>query len=263
MSDLETAVDGAEAATPAPTEPVAQASTQEPATAQGDANDPTPARDDKGRFVPQERVNEITRARRQAERELMAERETRQRLEAELSKYQRPPMDPNDRPPVYTDFNDPVAHAEALTAYVERRMEARSQHTANQARQQTVEQSFEARSREFAATHPDYDAKLDDLTRTVQFNPATVEVIGLSERGPEIVYHLAQNLDVADRIARMPPHLAAAEVARIEAKLSAPKPQQTTNAPAPVPVLGGSSSAATKDPAKMSYAEYKKYRMGG
>lgn len=262
MSDELTAVDGADAApaaeTPTP-EAKADETKQEPATATDNA-DPAPApRDEKGRFVPQERVNEITRARREAEREA-------QRLRAEVEELRkhipRQPS-PEDRPPTLHEYgNDPAAYAAAIAEHVERRIERRTREQAEMAARQTVERSFESRAQEFARNVPDFDAKLDDLTRAVQFDQATVEVIGMSEHGPALVYHLAQHLDVADRIARLPPHLAAAELARIEAKVTAPKPTATTKAPAPVPALSGSTSP-NKDPAKMSYEDYKKYRAGG
>lgn len=261
MTDEVTAVDGAEAApvaeTPTP-EPEAKENTQESATATDNA-DPTPPRDDKGRFVPQERVNEITRARREAEREA-------QRLRAELEEVRKHiprQLPPEDRPPSLQDYgNDPNAYAAAIAEHVERRIERRTREQAEQQARQTVERSFESRAQEYARTVPDFDAKLDDLTRAVQFPMETVEVIGTSEYGPAVVYHLAQHLDVADRIARLPAHLAAAELARIEAKVSAPKPTATTKAPAPVPTLSGASNPV-KDPAKMSYEDYKRHRMGG
>lgn len=260
MSEETTAVDGAEAApveTPTP-EVKAEETKQEPATATDHA-DPTQPRDDKGRFVPQERVNEITRARRQAEREAQA-------LRAELEELRRQvprKLSPDERPPSPQDFgNDPVAFADALARHVEQQIERRTREQAQQQARQTVERSFESRAQEFARTVPDFDAKLDSLTSAVQFSPETVEVIGMSEHGPAVVYHLAQHLDVADRISRLPTHLAAAELARIEAKVTAPKPTATTKAPAPVPVLSGASSPS-KDPAKMSYEDYKRFRSGG
>jgi hypothetical protein len=266
MSEATPAVDGAVAATPAPTEVTQATPTQESAPASGDHAEPsaTPARDEKGRFVPQERLNEVTRLRRTAERERDAEREARQRLEAELAKYQRPATDPNDRPPTLYDFNgDAAAHARALAEYVEQRLDRKTQEQQYRSAQQEAARKFDERAAEFARTAPDFHDRLDDLARTVQLHPATVEAIGHSDHGPAIAYHLAQNLDVADRISRMPPHLAAYELARIEARITAPKPQQTTKAPDPVPVLGGASALASKDPGKMSYAEYKKFRMGG
>jgi hypothetical protein len=265
MIEEVTAVDGAEAATPAPV--VEQASTQEPATAQGEPTEPaaTPARDEKGRFVPQERLNEVTRARRQAERE---RDHLRQELEALRSQVpQRQHQAPTEQAPTLEQFGydaaGQAAYSAALADWVEQRSERKRTAAETQASRQKVVESFEQRASAFAQTHPDFNDRLDELSQTVRLAPEVLDVIGLSDHGPEVVYHLAQRLDVADRISRLPVHLAVAEIARLEQKVTAPKPQQTTNAPAPVPVLGGSSSAATKDPAKMSYAEYKKYRLGG
>ena len=68
MSSEEIAVDGAQVA-PAESADIETEQTSTPAEPESpDTSEPDRHRDDKGRFVPQERVNEITRARREAER---------------------------------------------------------------------------------------------------------------------------------------------------------------------------------------------------
>jgi hypothetical protein len=262
MSEEVTAVDGAQAATPAPTE---QATTQEPAPAQ-ETQEPASSdkpRDDKGRFVPQERVNEITRARREAERRAEA-------LERELSDLRQRATQPQPQAadvPTPEAFNyDPVAYGNAMAEYARRQAAAEfdrrfAQREQEQSRR-TLAESFEERSRAYEVVNPGYGERLESLGRTVRFAPELQEAVMASEYGPQVVDHLAQHLDVADRIARLPVHLAVAELVRLEARVSAPKPAATTRAPAPVPTLGGSSTPA-KDPAKMSYEEYKRHRMGG
>jgi hypothetical protein len=269
MSDAVNAADDGAPVEPventASEQPVAQEQAQPSTTEHVDTPKDDKPRDDKGRFVPQERVNEITRARREAERRAEAlEREL-----ASLRQNQPAQHQPRstDKAPKLEDFDfDQAAWAQAVTEYaatqaesrVEQKLSARSQ----QERQQTVQRSFEERAAKYAAEHPDFDQAMDNLGQTVRFSPELIEAIGVSDHGPAVVHYLAQHLDEADRIARLPAHLAAVQLGRIEAKVSAPKPKPVTKAPDPAPSLGGGSSNASKDPQKMSYAEYKRYRQG-
>jgi hypothetical protein len=86
-----------------------------------------------------------------------------------------------------------------------------------------------------------------------------LEVIADSDVGPSIVHYLGEHLDAADRIQRLPPHKAAAEIARIEAQVKAPKPKPVSKAPTPTPALGG-GSAAQKDPERMTTEEWLAHR---
>src|SRR5690349_2630676 len=107
MSEVGSAAD--DGASVAPVENTAteqdttQAQAQEPTTEHGDKPQDDKPRDEKGRFVPQERVNEITRARREAERRLeAAEREL-----ASLRQHQPAQHQPrsNEKAPALADFN--------------------------------------------------------------------------------------------------------------------------------------------------------------
>lgn len=260
MSEVEAALTGAEVAPVVSTE-----ATQAPesTTEQVDEQKAEQARDEKGRFVPQERVNEITRARREAERERDYWRsQAEQRQQAANS---QPNTQSSEAPPSLEDFGwDMGKWSHAMTEYAVNKASAqaeqRFQQQSQRQHQQTVEQQFEQRSQEYAKAHPDFDQAVTDLTRAVQFHPAIVEAIGFSERGPELVHHLAKHLDEADRLARLPPHIAAVQLGRIEAQLTAPKVKPVTNAPNPAPTLGGAASQSSKDPDRMSDAEFAAWR---
>jgi len=260
MSDVETAVDGALVA-PVVSETTDTTNAPEQTTEQIEAQEQEQrTRDEKGRFVPQERVNEITRARREAERRADS-------LERELSQYrqtaQHQPQS-HDKPPSIQDFASLDDWSAAMTqhaiAQAESRVEQRYQQQSQRQQQQTVEQQFEERSQKYAKEHPDFDNAVSDLGRAVQFHPAVVEVIGLSDHGPAVVHYLANHLDEADRISRLPPHIAAVQLGRIEAQVSAAKPKTVTNAPNPPPTLGGGKATVTKNPDEMSQAEWLAWR---
>ena len=264
MSDVVSAADDGASVAPAEEQEI-QEQTQDSTTEQVDTQQDDKPRDDKGRFVPQERVNEITRARREAERRADA-------LERELSNLrqqvpaQHQPQSKQDAPKLEDYDYDMSAFGAALTEYAvtqaQTQAESRIQQRTQQEQAQKLRRSFEYRIAKYAAEHPEFDEAVSSLTKTVQFRPEVVETISASEHGPAVVHHLAQHLDEADRLARMPPHLAAVQLGRIEERLSTLKPKPVTKAPDPTPSLGGGSSNASKDPQKMSYAEYKRYRQG-
>ncbi len=58
-----------------------------------------------------------------------------------------------------------------------------------------------------------------------------------ADNGPELIYHLAEHLDVADAISNMQPAQAMMELGRISANLSAKKPIKTSAAPEPIKTL--------------------------
>ena len=95
----------------------------------------------------------------------------------------------------------------------------------------------------------------------LQVTPAMAETIARAEQGPELIYHLGRNPDVARRIAGLDALSAARELGRIEAALAAPSPRRVTAAPEPARPLGGAESPR-RDPASMSYDEYRRWRRG-
>ncbi len=265
MSDVETAQTGAEVAPVEGQQAVNQAPASDSTTEHGDAQRQDQPRDDKGRFVPQERVNEITRARREAERQLSSERQRAEALQRELESLRRSgPQVSNENLPSPEDYGyDLKAWGDAITRTVMSRAEQVAAERLNayqaQNQHQQVARHFEERSRAYAAEHPEYQEKLADLDSAVQFPQEVLEVIAFSEHGPAIAHYLADHLDEADRLTRLPPHLAAVQLGRIEAQLSAPKPKPVTRAPDPAPVIGG-GAAATKDPERMSTEDWMAWR---
>jgi hypothetical protein len=264
MSDVDTAQTGALVAPVETSEApqVEQAQVQESTTEHVETQQDK-HRDEKGRFVPQERVNEITRARREAERRA-------QYLEQQLTQLQgqqQQTQPHSERPPSLADFQTPDEWAAAVLEHAERRasksVEGRLQQLDQQRSQQDVVNGWEAKERDFATQTPDYLDRIHELTEAVQFHPDFLGALAGSDHGPAIAYHLANHLDVADRLSRMSPVAAAVELGRIEAQLTAPKPNKpVTKAPEPAPTLGGSSPMA-KDLSKMDYESYKRARMGG
>lgn len=266
MSEVQDAQTGATVApvqNTAPEQEQVQATATESTTEQIGTQPEEQPRDEKGRFV-QQRINELTRYRRDAER---ARDFYRQQYEA-AQKAQPAPAPQSEKPPTLADYNfDSDAWATAHEEYITRKMKSMTEQQFRQKEEertaQQAKQQFETRSQAFAKDHANYGEALATLDATVQFQPQIVEAIALSEHGPAVAYHLANHLDEADRIARLPPHLAAVQLGRIEALVSAPKPTPVTNAPKPSPTLSGGSLANRGIRPDMSYEEYKAARSAG
>lgn len=224
-------------------------------------------RDDKGRFVPQERVNEITRARRTAERNWEAAERRAQELEQRLAALgqQQPQQTQGPDIPDF-DFADPAGWAKRVAEAAESRaatkVEERIREQQTQRERQQAFERYGEREAKFKADRPDFDQVVGDLAG-IRLQPEVVEAIASSDHGPAVLYHLATHLDEADRIARLSPHMAAVQLGRIEAQVSAPKPKPVTQAPQPGATLAGGSTASGKIRDGMSYEEYRAARMGG
>lgn len=102
---------------------------------------------------------------------------------------------------------------------------------------------------------PDIDKALADPSLPV--SPIGARLITESDVGPQVAYWLSQNRQEAARIASLDPYSQAFEMGRIEQRITAaPVARKVSNAPAPVPKVGGGSGAGAKDPASMSMSEY-------
>lgn len=181
-----------------------------------------------------------------------------------------------DAEPSENDFPDPIelSAARAIWKADKRRVErfvqeaeteaaeARKQASAiDQKERQALRVSFEAQVEDAKSRYADYDAVA--RAPDVPVSDAMADLIITSDVGPDVLYHLGQNKAIAAQIAKLSPVEAARAIGRIEASLQAPKPRMETNAPAPINPVKGAVGASVKDPAKMSYAEFKAYRDAG
>jgi hypothetical protein len=133
-------------------------------------------------------------------------------------------------------------------------------------RKQQTEQnrleSFAKRQQDFAKANPDYHARISDPTLPI--TEAMRDVIVDSPTGPELAYYLASNRETAEAISRLPAHLAALELGRIDGRLSAEKEAKkrpvVTQAPPPPPKVEQVDVPVDKDPEQMSPDEWLKWR---
>lgn len=223
--------------------------------AKAKAEDEESAEDDKpkrNKKSASERISQLTQIRRDQEREI-------ERLKAQLdrvSKLERP--DPNK-------YDDPDEYTSDLAAYKLRTSQADDLRESAQAAQQSAQQALQAayneRLMDFAAETPDFHTVA--MNPALQITPVMAEQIMDSDLGPQVQYYLGKNPREAARIAALPPAHQIREIGRLEARVSAPAPRRTTQAPAPIKPVAGNSKPRLSYSDDMSMEDYAKLRAAG
>jgi hypothetical protein len=246
------------------TEQSQQASTEEQGTEEGQQQEAQGnegqqnERDEKGRFKGvQPRIDELTRARREAEREAAYWKQVAQGSQSPAQAAPQRP-DPGDFDK-YDDYIDALTDWKADQA-VSKRMEADSTRKVAETRAQTfAERQVQART-----TMPDYDEVVGGSDTPIANHVG--ESILESDLGPQLAYHFAKNPDALMRLNSMSPTAAAREIGRLEATLSS-KPaapaaptKKVSNTPAPAGTLGTQGRATTPALQNLSMEEYTKQR---
>lgn len=230
---------------------------QQEEQAQGNEGQQT-ERDEKGRFKGvQPRIDELTRARREAEREAAY-------WKAVAAGTQSPAQAAPQRPDPanfekYDDYIDALTDWKAEQA-VAKRMEQDSTRKVAETRAQT----FAERQTQARTVMPDYDEVVGGSDTPIANHVG--EVILESELGPQLAYHFGKNPDVLLRLNSMSPTAAAREIGKLEATLSAKSAtpaaptKKVSNTPAPAGTLGAQGRATTPNLANASMDEYMKQR---
>jgi hypothetical protein len=182
-----------------------------------------------------ERIDDLTRQRREAERQ------------AEYWKARATQtVDPDS-----LDYEDGIAER------VAQRHRQEQADTAKEAAGQLAVEAFNYRETVAREKFADYDTVARNPN--VPITPTMAEIIRDSDVGPDLAYHLGKNLAEAARIAALQPSRQAVELGKLEARITAPK-ALPNRAPAPVQPVSGIAAGGTKDPGKMSFEEYKAWR---
>lgn len=263
----------AEAAAPLPetTEPVDSAPTPNTEPDQ-QSPDPDDAGGEKPRGGFQRRIDELTRNWREEQRRVDA------LTQALLQQRGQPPQPEAPKPsqpaklPTLEEFGyDEAKYQAALiehaTKQAESIVERRLAEADRQRAEQTRVESFATRQAEFAKSNPDFEDKvLRDPTLPI--TEGMRDVIIDSPSGPELAYWLATNRAEAEKIARLPPHLAALEMGRIEGRIeaqkaikaTAPAKPAVTKAPPPPPTVETADVPMEKSQEDMSADEWMRWR---
>jgi hypothetical protein len=221
----------------------------------------------------QEAKRESRRARSNARKaaELAAARTEARMLREQLERNQRPAPQESVEPKRenYQDYESYLeARAEwradqkvqaALKAEREIRQRSEQQGRATEG-QAKIAQEWNKREKAFQSATKDYDDVVmpyveEDLGR---LSDGARRLIVESDLGPQLLYKLASDADLQERVAGLSPVRQIAELGRIEASFSAPR--KVTNAPAPIKPVSQGKSALNGYSDSMSDAEYREWR---
>jgi hypothetical protein len=189
----------------------------------------------------QSRIDELTRKRREAERDAAY-----WRGRAESSNTA--PKQPEPEPEPDLDPNDFDSDADYLRAVAKKtRDEILSAHTKQEKERVELENrsSLVSQYQKAREKYPDFDE--------VGLNPNLPVTTSMFEaaQGPllgDVLQHLGKNPAEAARISSLPAAQQIKEIGKIEVLLSTPKPTQITNAPNPVTTVGGGGAAPPAKP---------------
>ena len=235
-----------------PTEPTEAVEQSEPEEAEAEAKQEG---ERKQNPKLERRFSEITKQREEARKEAQREREAREALEARLAalegKQQPTKAEFVDEKPQPSQFSDAFEYAEALAEYTADKRIAdmkREEAQAKEAEQrQKVINQWTSKVEAAKATLPDFDDIV--ASSDVVVNDDIRDAILESDVGPQILYHLAENDEVAKKIAGLSPKQALREIGKLEARFEAkpeaekPAPIVRSKAPAPIqPIRGGKNT---------------------
>jgi len=208
----------------------------------------------KGNPKLERRFSEITKQREEARKEAQQERSAREALEARLAVLERQPAPQApkvDEEPQPSQFNDAFEYAKALAEYTAdkrigemRRQDAEAKEAVE--RQKVIE-TWASKVQAAKVSMPDFDDIV--ASSDVVVNDDIRDAILESDVGPQILYHLAENEDVAKKIAGLSAKQALREIGKLEARFEVketapePKPITRSKAPAPINPLRGSNPA--------------------
>jgi len=232
-------------------EPVAeQEESSEPVEAEKEATDTEKKQNPK----LEKRFSELTKQREIARQEAAREREAREALEARLKalEQQANPQqirEANEKP-TPAQFSDAFEYAEALAEWSAEQaivnLKKEESEKQAQAEREKVIKSWNAKLEAAKAELPDYEDMVasSDVVVGDHIRDAILE----SDVGPKILYHLAENPEIAEKLSSLSTASALREIGKLEArfeKVEAPaaKAVSVSKAPAPIAPLKAKGSA--------------------
>lgn len=205
----------------------------------------------------QERIAEITRARREAERE----KEYWRKVALDREAAATPPAHTKATPPAYVpgvperptldQFETTTDYENALLEWHDMRKSVTARAEQERRETESAFQTFQRRADKVRQEYEDFD----DVIEAPVFSPSMQAAILHSEHGPTVAYHLGTHQDVAERIRNLPERLQAYEIGKLETQLLLAKStKKVPSAPPPIAPVGmgagtggGGSDAPPKD----------------
>lgn len=211
----------------------------------------------------QKRFNEMTADKRRLT-DTVAERDARiteleaEKLNSDLAKIERPNRE---------NFEDEKSYLDSVDVYNDARQDRRQQEKANKATKVAAGNAAQeawAPFNESAAKldpgqYPDIDKAMSG--EGIKYSGLSAEFVRTSPVGPQMAYHLYQNPDLSEKIARMSISEQTQALVNLQGEVVKSSTSRTqTNAPPPITPVGGSGGVVQKDSDKMSEREWLDWR---
>lgn len=179
------------------------------------------------------------------------ERSKREALEAELV---RASLSKEDGRPRQDQYEDADAYAEAVADW-----KLGQRDRAEQAVQQHKSVStYESKAAEFMAELSETEGFDAGKFGQIPISDAMAKAMVNSDVGVKVAQHLYSHPEESHRIFSLAPERQAAEIGKLEVKLSTvPK---VSSAPPPITPIGGGKATSIKSPENMSHEEYRAWR---
>jgi hypothetical protein len=253
-----------------PVEPAAEKGQSEPKLAEDEA---TGTEEKKQNPKLEKRFSELTKARKEAEAKI---KELEDRLAAK-DNFREPEKAPEkNQKPTPDNFKDAFEYAEALADWSAEQALAKREQEIKQreveAKRETVIKTWQQKLETTIAELPDYEEMVASSTMTV--NDAIRDAIIESDVGPRILYELASDDEMAEKLSNMTTASALKLIGKLEAKFEkteepakAEKKTVAAKSKAPEPIrplrsTGGLAEVGT-DGSDMSYQQWKAARQAG
>ena len=251
----------ATAVAPAPTDATPVASPEAPAASSPTTQNPAEQAPAKTEPAPGEGKNRLSRRLDKAWRERAEAQAKAEFFESRLKELEAKanPVK-SEGAPRLEDFSDIQEYAKAFAEH-EKQQTFKELSTRHQQQTQAQERAkliagWEQKAS--SAKYDDFDEVVGDLQPTTPWAVAVME----ADNGDEIAYYLGTHLDEAKAIAQLSPIGQARAIGKLEAKLAAepPKPKPTSQAPAPISPVSGTSSGPAEKPPASDFKAWLKHR---
>lgn len=241
----------------------------------GDAEEPPAPQDPEGASV-QKRIDELTAARREAERDAAEARRELEQLRAHQPPKKEDTRSEGEAPnPDDYEFGEADSRfiADTATFYANQAYERRAREAEATAQLREVESRWAGAisNEEIVQQYPDFQEKVTEGANKGSWDcsPLMALMIKSSDVGPHIAYHLASNAAESKRIAGMVPIEQALEIGRLEGRLAAEKsakspaaPRVASNAPPPPQRTRGAGGKFAVEADTDDFAAFDKYADG-
>jgi hypothetical protein len=213
----------------------------------------------------QRRIDKLTARTRQLEAELEA---TRRGSQAPPQQAQQPKADER---PARSQFDSDEAYTDARIAWgVRQGIAAERQAEQERAEQERAKQVVEGHHQRVSEAHGKYE-DFDEVLQAskAEVAPAAAVYIQRLDNGPDVMYHLAKNPELAEEIQSMEPIDQVGALGRISAELrsgSETKPRKEkpeSRAPEPITPVAANTKSSPKSLDEMPFMDFMKARRAG